>query len=168
MRMDLKHARDQEGTLGRCHLSDMKRIDHVEVKLDRLRRLAVRQLEDTQRGTPSNRITMTEMSGQALDRRGDELLERSPLGVPRYFSGSRGCPSSASTTARRRCGTSPAPLTSRRKVFRESTVAPLCEGCSTPVSGNASGVQTPAASKPRGEPRSPLVSGCKLCCSILG
>ena len=76
MRMNLEHPRDQQRAFGRCHLGDVKRIDDVEVKLDRLRRLVVRQLEDTQRGTPSDRITITEMSGQALDRRGDELLER--------------------------------------------------------------------------------------------
>ena len=39
MRMNLENPRDQEGTLGRGHLSDMKRIDYVEVELDGLRRL---------------------------------------------------------------------------------------------------------------------------------
>ena len=39
----------------------MKRIDDVEVELDALRRLPVRELEDTQGGTPGNRITITEM-----------------------------------------------------------------------------------------------------------
>jgi hypothetical protein len=60
--MVFEHTRDQERALGRCHLGDMKRIDHVEVELDGLRRLAVRELEDTQRGTPGDRITITEMS----------------------------------------------------------------------------------------------------------
>jgi hypothetical protein len=64
MRMLLEHAGDEERTLGGGHLSDMKGIDHVEVKLDRLRRLAVGELEDTQRCTPSDRITVTEMCGE--------------------------------------------------------------------------------------------------------
>ena len=59
MGMLLEHARDQERTFGRCHLGDMKRIDDVEVELDGLRRLAVAELEDTEGGAPSNRITIT-------------------------------------------------------------------------------------------------------------
>jgi hypothetical protein len=39
----------------------MKRIDDVEIELDGLRRLAVGELEDTEGGPPSNRITITEV-----------------------------------------------------------------------------------------------------------
>jgi hypothetical protein len=36
----------------------MKRIDDIQVELDGLGRLAVAELEDTEGGTPSNRITL--------------------------------------------------------------------------------------------------------------
>jgi hypothetical protein len=71
-----EHAGDQEATLGRCHLSHMQRINDVKVGLDGLRRLAVGELEHAQRGQPSNRITITEMGSQRLDRSRYELLER--------------------------------------------------------------------------------------------
>jgi hypothetical protein len=64
MRMLLEHAGDEERTPGGGHLSDMKWIEDVEVELDGLRRLAVAELEDTEGGTPSNRITITEMGSQ--------------------------------------------------------------------------------------------------------
>jgi hypothetical protein len=64
MRVLLEHAREEERTLGRCHLSDMQRINDVNVELDRLRRLAVAELEDTERRPPSNRITITEMRSE--------------------------------------------------------------------------------------------------------
>jgi hypothetical protein len=39
----------------------VQRIDYVEVELDRLSRLAVAELEDTEGGAPSNGITIAEM-----------------------------------------------------------------------------------------------------------
>jgi hypothetical protein len=66
----------------------MKRIDVFKVELDGLGGLAVAELEDTQRRPPSNRITITEMSSQRLDRGGHELLERSGAGLGlRGFAG---------------------------------------------------------------------------------
>jgi hypothetical protein len=55
MRMVLEHTRNQQRTLRRGHLGDMKRIDYVEVELDGLRWLAVGELEDTQRRPPGRR-----------------------------------------------------------------------------------------------------------------
>ena len=53
--MHLEHARNQERTLGRGHLGDMKGIDCVKIELDGLRWLAVGELEDTQRRPPGRR-----------------------------------------------------------------------------------------------------------------
>ncbi len=57
--MNLETPRDQAGTLGRGHLSDMKRIDYVEVDLDGLRGLSAGELEHAQGGPPSNRFSIT-------------------------------------------------------------------------------------------------------------
>ena len=62
--MNLETPRDQAGTLGRGHLSDMKRIDYVEVDLDGLRGLSAGELEHAQGGPSSNRITITEVCSE--------------------------------------------------------------------------------------------------------
>jgi hypothetical protein len=50
--MNLKHARDQQGTLRRGHASHLQWVDVLEVDLDAGNRPAELELEDLQRAPP--------------------------------------------------------------------------------------------------------------------
>src|SRR4051812_22714020 len=85
MREAFERVADQRATFLACHLSDMQRIKVVQVDLDRLRRPAVRQLEDAKRCPPTCRVAVREMRSERLDRGGHELRPRgsptSPFGL---------------------------------------------------------------------------------------
>ena len=64
----VKHPADQLRTLQLGHLSNPERVESDRIRLffDHLDRPAERLLKNAKGSSPSSRITITEMSGQAL------------------------------------------------------------------------------------------------------